>query len=107
MATIPQYVLEKNLTLQLSDAMREVSLDVRQVGPLRTLAEGTEQSWKCSDESGDLFSFTTCQVTANNALGLKAGTICLMVGPRARNDVSDAFQRFERTLAALGAQRMQ
>lgn len=109
MANIPQFVLDKSLLLQLKAAMQQVSLDVQEVGPLKSNTEGLEQGWKCSDQSGDVFSFATCELNDKNALALKVGTVCLTVGPpaktRARKEVSEAFERFERALGTLGAQR--
>src|SRR5437899_3363135 len=110
MANMPQYKLEKSLLPRLSEAMRAVSLDVQQIGLPKTITEGIEQQWRCGDESGDLFIFGTCEVNENNAVGLKSGAVHLAIGPpaqkRARKDVSEAFNRFERALISLGAERM-
>lgn len=110
MKNIPQYVLDKSLLPQLSDTLRETSLDVRQIGLPKTTVEGTEQAWECCDKSGEFFSFGTCEVSDKNAFGLKAGVVYLEVGPparvRSRKDVSAAFKRFESAILRLGARRL-
>jgi hypothetical protein len=112
MENIPQYVLAKSLLLRLGDSMQKESLDVQRVGPPKTTSEGIEQMWICSDRSGSLFSFATFEATDKNAFGLKSGDVCLLCGPpeknapkRTRKDLSDAFERFERALTTLDAQR--
>ena len=106
MATIPQYRLEKEVSPRLGDIMRSFALDVQQAGPPKETRQGAEQIWKCSDELGEAFLFSTCEMNDHNPFGLPVGTIYLMIGPSSRKDTLDAFQRFERALTALGAQRM-
>ena len=109
MASIPQYVLNKSTLPQLKAAVEQVSLQIKEIGPRKSTAEGIEQAWNCFDHSGDLFSFGTCEVNNKNALALEEETVYLMVGPparsRVRKDVSAAFERFEQTLVKLGAQQ--
>jgi hypothetical protein len=97
----------------LSDALREVSLDLQQFSAPKATTQGIEQTWICCDKSGQLFSFTTLEVNDKNIFGLKNGAVYLQLGPReksapkrARKEVSDAFTRFENALIKLGAERM-
>jgi hypothetical protein len=95
---------------QLTIAMKALGLNLLKVGDLRNTTEGIEQDWKCSDNSGDLFFFNTCEVNEDNGLRLKAGTFCIIPGPgsrgRKRKERAEAYKSFERALAALGVQQM-
>lgn len=86
--------------------MPQVSLHVQEVGPG---TEGVEQAWKCSDQKGEVFSFSTFQTSDKNALALKPGTVLLVAGPpaqtRTRREVSEAFERVEQALNSLGVER--
>jgi hypothetical protein len=113
MADLPRYILEKDLVLQLSDVMQEVSLDLQRFGPPKTTAQGNEQVWKCSDKGGEVFSFTTLEVTDQNVFGLKSGSVYLELGPREkgarkrpRKELVAAFNQFDHALNKLGARRM-
>jgi hypothetical protein len=110
MATIPIFVLDRALWTQLKQASKTASLEIEETGVPAGRPEGVEHNWKCVDESGDLFFFTVCETNDRNALGVKAGTICLIAGPSARTrehkDVSTAWERFERALIAHGAQQL-
>jgi hypothetical protein len=95
---------------QLTTATKELGLSLLKMGDLRNTTEGTEQDWKCCDDSGDLFFFSTCEVNEDNGLRLKAGTFCIISGPgargRKRKEMAEAYERFERALAGLGVHRM-
>lgn len=113
MADIPQYVLDKTLLPQLSGALEKASLDVQRFSRPQGTAQGIEQVWICCDKSGQLFSFSTLEVSDKNDFDLKVGVVYLEVGPPEKNapkskrkDISDAFKRFEHALLALGAQPM-
>ena len=90
--------------------MTEAGYDLCKMGNVRNTAEGTEQDWKCCDDSGDVFFFGTCEVNETNGLRLKAGTFCIIPGPgarrRNRKDVAEAYKCFERALAGLGVQQI-
>ena len=104
---LPIYALGNDPMLQLSAAVSELEVSLHKTGVLKETAEGKEQGWKCCDNSGDLFSFSVCQVSERNGLGLSAGTFCLVPGPpargRKREEVAQAFKRFELLLTSLGA----
>jgi hypothetical protein len=95
---------------QLTAATKELGLSLLKMGDLRNTTEGIEQDWKCCDGSGELFSFSTCEVNEDNGLRLKAGTFCLIPGPgardRKRKEVAEAYKCFERALAGLGVHQM-
>lgn len=95
---------------QLMATMKEAGLYLHKVGDPRITAEGTEQDWKCCDNSGDLFFFGTSEVDEGNGLRLETGSFCLIPGPvaygRKRKEIAEAFKRFERGLAALGVRQM-
>jgi len=109
MANIPQFVLDKSQLPQLKAAMHQVLLSVHEAGSVKTSREGVEQGWNCSDQTGEVFSFVTCEMKDKNAFSLKEGTVLLIAGPpaqkRTRKAVSEAFERFERALNTLGAER--
>jgi len=109
MANLPQFILDQSRLPHLKAAMQQVALDVQEVGPVKNSAEGVEQAWKCSDQTGEVFSFATCQTNDKSALALNPGTVLLVAGPpaqtRTRKEVSEVFERFERALNSLGAQR--
>jgi hypothetical protein len=109
MTNIQQFVLDNSRLPQLKPAMRQVSLDVQEVGPAKSSDEGVEQAWSCTDQIGEVFSFSICQTNDKNTLALRPGTVLLMAGPpartRTRKEVSEAFKRFERALNSLGAER--
>jgi hypothetical protein len=113
MTDLPQYILDNNLQPQLRLELEKLQLRIQPHGTVKDTREGAEQTWLCSDESGQLFSFTTLEVSDRNVFGLKVGQTCLLLGPREkdapkrkRTEVSGAFERFEQALLALGAQRM-
>lgn len=110
MKKIPQYLIDKSLQPPIKNALLEASLSVQPIGLPKITSEGIEQVWKCCDQLGDLFSFGTCELSLNNAFGLKAGAVYLEVGPparaRTRKVVSEALKRFEHVLLKLGAQRV-
>src|SRR5437660_11682676 len=102
MMSIPQFVLNKSVLPDLTTALQKASLDVQQVDSPKTTAEGIEQVWVCYDKSGQLFSFSTFEANAGNIFGLKAGEVCLVLGPskrrslkRTRKEIVQAFERFE------------
>ena len=107
---LPVYILDKRVMPHLRAAMKELELSLLETGDLRNTTEGTEQDWKCCDNSGDLFFFSAGEVNEDNGLRLKAGTFCLIPGPRARGrkrkEIAEAYKCFERALAALGVQQM-
>src|SRR6266498_2169909 len=113
MTDLPRYVLDMSSVRQLSEAMKGSSLDVQPFGLPKANIQGAEQVWKCRDESGELFSFTTLEVNDKNVFGLNTGAVYLELGPRekgtrkrTRKEVSEALNRFERALDALGAQKI-
>ena len=113
MGALPEFTLDKRLTPHLSRTMREVGLDFRPVAPPKMTPDGVEEIWMCSDSSGQLFSFSLVELSDQNVFGLKGGTMYLQFGPREksapkrkRKEVAQAFERLERALVELGAQRI-
>ena len=94
---------------QLVAGTKQLGLNLLKMGDLRHTTEGREQDWKCRDDSGDLFFFTTCEVNEDNGLSLSVGTFCIISGPsargRKRKEVTEAFKRFEGVLTVLGGQQ--
>ena len=110
MKKIPQFTFDKALLNELKPVLHKSLIEIEEIGSQKKHSEGVEQSWKCFDQFGDSFSFATCEVSNNNALGLKAGTVYLIVGPPAATQPSKeataTFKRFEHALLTLGAQRV-
>ncbi len=103
MANTPHFVIDKSIVTRWRVSFQAESLNVEEVGSPRIGLEGVEQDWRCFDKSGDLFRFTVCEVSRHNALRIDAGSLVLVVGPSARQNVSSAFTQFERVLTSLGA----
>jgi hypothetical protein len=109
MAAIPIFILDKGVIPRLKTGMQQFGLDIQEIGEAKSTLEGTEQRWKCCDEIGSLFYFSTNYLNEQNGLKLRAGTFCLIPGPKARGryrkDITKAFGLFERALDTLGTRQ--
>jgi hypothetical protein len=100
---IPQFVLDEHMLANLRTTLKKELLEIKEMGFPVEHVEGKEQNWICFDNSGDLFSFSICEVNEKNAIGLKAASLVLITGPCARKNTVPSFKRFKQTLISLGA----